>query len=313
LKALNQDFPQYAHLCVAVEQTDRGIQVVEALEKQGMPLLCPLVNSARSVTKKQIVAPMIGESVVFHAEHELHSVNPKLRIEPKVATIIGYGSVGKATADALRLRGYTIHVYDVDPTKMEQARRDGCTATTREDALRNAHSLYSCTGVTAVTREDYALLPDHAVLVNAASGNHELDLHDLPPSFFSDHDADLQVDGDQRASSSFKGERAALGDLGGGEAMLNRVLRVNGKELLVVRSGYVVNMTLGLPPEYVQLELSMLLASCLQAVNETEPGLVDVDPNTQKLLQSRARTHLKRIGHALEQPDFRSLPIWQLA
>lgn len=111
IRALHEQFPQFAHLCVAVEQTDRGIQHIEMMAREGHELACPVVNMARSVAKKDHEGPMIGESVVFHAEHELRATSPELLAlveKDKTATVVGYGAVGKATADALLRRGYTV-------------------------------------------------------------------------------------------------------------------------------------------------------------------------------------------------------------
>jgi S-adenosylhomocysteine hydrolase len=180
VKTLHEDFPEFAHLCVAVEQTEQGRIVHEQMAKDGHPLQCAVINVAQSVAKKVNEAPMIGESVVHSTELAMQSVHPDLRIEPKEATVLGYGAVGKATADALRRRGYVVNVYDIDPAKMEQAAKDGVNALPREEALKRAHLLISATGRTAITPEEFDKLPDHAVLVNAASGNHELGMDTRP-------------------------------------------------------------------------------------------------------------------------------------
>ena len=313
IRALHEDYPRYAHLCVAVEQTDRGIQIIEEMKARGIELLCPVINMARSVAKKVHEAPMIGESVVFHTEHELAAMRPGYGVEtPEVATIIGYGAVGKATADALRRRGTQVHVWDTDPQKRAAARADGCTATTREDALAHAHVLFGCTGHTVLTPDAYDLLPDGAVLVNAASGNHELGLNNPSPGVF--RDVNLRKADDGRLQSRFRGEDVIVGDATAGEAMMNRVIHTRGgKEVVALRSGYVVNMTLGLPPEYVQLTLAMLLASCLEAVKHAgSAGLKDLPMEVQDFIVKRSEACLVRIGHDPKAPDFRSLASWQL-
>jgi threonine dehydrogenase-like Zn-dependent dehydrogenase len=109
---------------------------------------------------------------VYNVEVDLADMG--VEVKPKVATILGYGAVGKATADQLRARGYEVWVDDTSPAAMERAREDGCLATTRDEALAHGRLLYGCTGRGALTEDDYAKLPDGAVLANAASGNHEL-------------------------------------------------------------------------------------------------------------------------------------------
>jgi len=309
LKALHEHFPELAHLCVAVEQTDRGVQVIEEMKAHGVELLCPVVNVARSEAKKRSEAPMIGESVVHSTFNALKEMNPGIEIRPKEAAVVGYGAVGKATADALRRRGFTVFVYDIDPHKMAQAQRDGCTPGPREETLKHAQLLYSCTGKTTITPAEFdALLPRHAVLVNAASGNHELgmDTNDVGGGFLREGQS---VDDRGYRRDTWQGLDLRLGDLAGNDEMASSIVRgADGAERLVVRSGYVVNMTEDIPPEYIQLTRGLLLSACLQAVDEVgKKGLVDLHQTTQDFVVARVGKHLRSAGHDLMKPDFRSL------
>jgi S-adenosylhomocysteine hydrolase len=286
---------------VAVEQTDRGIQVIEDMKQKGIELRCPVVNMARCDAKKIQEAPMIGESCVFNVEEELARM--KVTVNPKRASIIGYGAVGKAVADRLRARGYEVWVYDIDPKRMAQAETDGCLARPREEVLQNASLLYGCTGKGPLTNEDYKLLPDGAVLCNAASGNHELG---PGANALFGPDAAVHVE-HGHAHTSFQGKDIDLGEAG--SPMRHGVLRgKSGKQLLFMRSGYVVNMGRDIPPEAVQLIRGLLLASCLQAIREKKPGLVDVDASTQDFIVKRVDKALARFGISLLDPDFRKLP-----
>lgn len=310
LKALHEHFPEYAPLCVAVEQTDRGIQVIEELETKGIELGCPVVSVARSAAKKTHESPMIGESVAHATLSALTDLHPDFPM-PRSATIIGYGAVGKATADALRRRGFPVRVFDIDPERMAQAEADGCTTGSREEVLAQAELLISATGRTTLTPDEYdALLPDRAILVNAASGNHELGLHQVEggPGFLTD-DPKEHVDEEGFRRSEFGGLNLLLGDLAGDEQMYSRVIRgANGTERLALRSGYVVNMLDDIPPEYIQLTRSLLLAACLEAPkHHGEKGLVELAPEVQEFVVSRTARHLRTRGLDLAAPDFRRL------
>ncbi|HEY1101541.1 MAG TPA: NAD(P)-dependent oxidoreductase, partial [Myxococcota bacterium] len=309
LKLIHELVPELAHLCVAVEQTDRGVQVIEEMKRNGIELLCPVVNVARSEAKKKNEAPMIGESVVHSAFLAIEQLNERLTITPKEAVVIGYGAVGKATADALRRRGYTVFVHDIDPKKMQQAQADGCTPGTREETLQHAHLLFSCTGQTTITPDEFdALLPKHAVLVNAASGNHELGMEGRESGGGLLRDNERADDAGWRIGS-YRGLELKLGDIAGNDEMASCVWPgKDGAERLLVRSGYVVNMVDDIPPEYIQLTRSLLLAACLQAVDEHgKVGLVDLDKDAQDLVVSRTARDLRRQGHDLQRPDFRTL------
>lgn len=314
LTALHKHFPEYAHLCVAVEHTDRGAQLIDDMLAQGIELKCPVVNVARSWAKKRFEAPMIGESVAHSIETALSDIHPDLKVEPKVAAIIGYGAVGKATSDALRRRGYQVHVYDTDPAKLEQARADGCTPGTREAVLAKGHLLVSCTGRTTITPEEYGLLPKGAILANAASGNHELGTDRLEQSGnFLTSDPHERCDEQGIRRTRFHGLDVRLGDLAGVEETFSRVIRgPDDAERLVLRSGFVVNLAEGVPAEYIQLTRSLILAAVLQAAQTTKPGLVDLSDDAQQFIVKRTEKFLKGKRLTLEKPDFRKLERLQI-
>ncbi len=310
VKALHEDFPQYAHLCVAVEQTEQGRIIHEKMAQEGHPLRCPVINVAQSVAKKVHEAPMIGESVVHSTELALASVHPDLRIEPKEATVLGYGAVGKATADALRRRGYTVNVFDIDPVKMAQAQKEGCNAPPREEALKRAQLLISATGRTAITPEEFDRLPNHAVLVNAASGNHELGMDTRPVggSMLAGDDPHEKVNEEGYRITRFRGLDVTAGDFSGADQNFSRVMRSGAdQERLVLRGGFVVNMVEDIPAEFIQLTRGLLLAACLQAVKAKGAGAQALNQGAQDFVVSRTQRHLSAQKLSLDAPDFRKL------
>lgn len=333
VKLLHTYFPAFAPLCVAVEQTDRGIQEVEKID-----LKCPVINVARSAAKKTWESPMIGENVVAAALAQIQDLHPSLEPSPKVASIIGYGAVGKASADALRRRGYTVHVHDTDPAKLAAARKDGCQPATREEALAKGALLISATGRTTLEPADYDLLPRGAILVNAASGNHELgahlisevanqieeeklaargplkpfevqflpDLDERPVHPYEDGQDTLDDDGQWR--TSFAGRQLSLGSSLDDDQMRHRVVRTPaGNEVLLIRSGYVVNLSDDIPPEFIQLTRSLIYAACAQATKAKTPGLIALDQSAQDFIVKRTHAHLAKAKLSLAAPDFRKL------
>lgn len=332
IAALHLHYPEYAHLCVCVEQTDRGLQIIDDAKRvyaeeravfeatgrwpsprRGFELACPVVDMARSDAKKTWESPMIGESCVFNLEHELRGANAALFAkifedpERKTACVIGYGAVGKAVADRLRARGFEVFVHDRDLAAMARAEADGCVPAPREDAIARGHVFYGCTGAGVLTPDEYELLPDGAVLANAASGNHELGLGGVDIDAVGG-DVEQRFEGG-RASSRFLGLDVDLGERD--DPMRHRVWRTpSGKSLLLARSGYVVNMGLDLPPEYAQLIRSLLLSSCLVAARSRGAGLVSLPDDVQAFVVSRVQRELSKLGLTLEAPDFTSLEAW---
>jgi len=223
--------------------------------------------------------------------------------EPKVATVVGTGDIGKATMAALLRRGFEVYITDKRPEAVHSALAmaaslgapDRVHAVSRAEALQHAHMYFSCAGQTTITPAEYDLLPNHAILVNCASGNHELGLNGLPPDFFAVHDPLARRDDAGKVHSTFRGMDVFVGDAGADEAIMNRVIRTDGgKEVLALRSGSVVDMGVDLPPEYRQFIVALLVASCLQAVHERKPELRDFDPDMQRFLITRGDSICRR-------------------
>ncbi|MBI4816233.1 MAG: hypothetical protein HY791_08245 [Deltaproteobacteria bacterium] len=301
VKALHRYFPEHVDRVVALEQTENGIQTLQAMREAGTEIRCPVVNMAQSVAKKTFESPMIGESVVTSIEASLRSLSSDSPIAlPDRAAIIGFGAVGRATAHALTRRGIDparIWVYDTDPSKRAEAEKAGFSVGSRDEVLAQGALLVSCTGHTTLTPDEYEKLPNRAIMANAASGNHELGADKLP----SCHEALTPDPLESKDSAGFRrskfgGTEIALGDLAAADEMFHRVLRGPSSERLLLRSGYVVNMTDDIPPEYAQLIRSLLLAGCAQAAQSVEPGLIELDRVAQETIVSKVEADLKRQG-----------------
>lgn len=300
IKALHADpnLRPYAPLCVAVEQTEYGARLAEQLGDQ---LLCPVVNVARSWLKKLFESPMIGESIAASVESSLRAID--VEVQPREATVVGYGAVGRATARALAARGYVVRVFDTDDAKMASARADGFDTPPRDEALARAHLLVSTTGKSAITSADHEKLPNHAVLVNGASGNSELGFEERA----LERDPLSYVDDDGYRVASYDGKTIRLGDSAGSDDTPHRVLRQGDKERLALRSGYVVNMFEDIPPELIQLTRALLFAGVIQASTAKGAGLVDLDDGMQQFIHRRLEKFLTKQGLSLEAPDFSDL------
>lgn len=307
LKALHEHFPEYAHLCVGVEHTDRGIQLLEGIELQ-----CPVINVARSDAKKRYESPMIGESVVASIDGMLKSIN--VTIEPREATVLGYGAVGQNVAQSLVRRGFKVHVYDNDPAKMAKAAADGMTTGSREEMLAHAHLLVGATGRGSLKADEYHLLPKTAVMANAASGRHEFGLDDIcdVDGQCLSGDPNEFVSNNGLRTNMIRGERVVVGDLAGNDEQFHRALRDPNDpavERIALANGFVVNMQEDIPPEFIQLTRALILAACLQAKDAQgmPGGLVELDQSTQDFIVGRVKKHLASEGLSLEAPDFRGI------
>ena len=94
--------------------------------------------------------------------------------------VIGYGYVGKGLADYAEGLGGLVSVIEIDPVAGVQAFMDGHRVANRADALADADYVLTATGgIEAVSRNDFALLKDGAVLANAGHHDREIDVRAL--------------------------------------------------------------------------------------------------------------------------------------
>ena len=191
---------------------------------------------------------------------------------------------------------------------MEAARAAGFDAATRIDAFKQADLLFGATGMGAIEAEEWRHLKSGAVLANAASGTHELGLRGLDYRDLQRRDPQLHTDTSGAVTTRFRGRTLSVGKDGDDWRLQHRVMHVRGddgsdRELLFLRGGSVVNMEHDLPPEYRQIIVAMLIASCAQALRETVPGPHDLDGEMQAFLRSRFAAALSASSLSLDRPD----------
>ena len=304
LKCLHEHFSEYAHLCVALEHTDRGIQLLEDIE-----LKCPVINVARCEAKKLYESPMIGESIVSSIEKTLAELKFEEADMPKEACVLGYGAVGKNVAASLRRRGFDVFVFDPDSEKREQAQADGMNVGHRDEMLAHGHLLIGASGRGAFSLDEIDKLPKGAILANAASGRHELGLEVLELEHDKKSDPHGEISPTGLRSTLVRGKRVVVGEARAQDQNFHRVLRgEKGEERIALRNGFVVNMSEDIPAEFIQLTRGLILAAALQATQtpNEKVGLIDLDPQTQTFITKRVKKALTKDGLDLEKPDFRN-------
>lgn len=299
IKILHEEYPQHAGYFIGVEQTRRGARILH-----GLDLKCPVVNVAESWAKLEWESPMIGHSVVLETTKKLDRLEAYGINTGQEATVLGYGAVGEAVARSLRARGFEVHVFDPDPERRARAELAGMVAhADKASALPHGQTLVSCVGKRTLFPEDHDLLPDGAILVNAASADDELGPQDLTP--FSAKGGVRDADGDMW--NYFQGKPVNLG-LAEATAHCDWVVRrPSGKELLLVNQGFVVNMTGErdpIPARYIQLTRSLLFLGALAAKRADGPGIVEVPKDWQEKLVGLVREELLESGEALDQPSW---------
>jgi len=157
--------------------------------------------------------------------------------------------VGKGLAAYAEGLGGLVSVIEIDPVAGVQAFMDGHRVANRADALADADYVLTATGgIEAVSRDDFALLKDGAVLANAGHHDREIDVR-------------------------------ALEELAGpAEEVRSGVTRytLDGKRIYVLVRGALVNIAGldGNPVEIMDLSFSVqALAAHHLAANDLAPGI----------------------------------------
>lgn len=321
IKILHEKFPEYAPFFCCVEQTRRGARILHELQQNG-ELLCPVANVAETWAKLEWESPMIGHSVVLEVDRKLDRLARFGVKPPHESLVLGCGAVGGGVARAMLRRGLDVHLYDKDPQRtaaLHQALiaegEDASKVHTHDDkasALAHAGVLVSCVGARTLDIADHDLLPDGAILVNAASADDELGPQDLL-KFSKDN---TEIDSRGNLWSVFQGRAINTGKADAEAHSDGVVHHPNGKEFLVVNNGYVVNMTGErdpIPPRYIQLTRTLLLLGGLTAKRAAEGkdggvGIHDVPRQWQEALVHLVQRELKKTGEDLKRPSWDTKP-----
>jgi S-adenosylhomocysteine hydrolase len=309
IELVHHEYPELHDHIVAVEQTTKGKRRLEAL-----PLRFPVVDVAGSEAKRVWESPMIGRSVAKTTSAKLADLRARgVRVGKKVL-VLGFGAIGRASAEALKREGYEVHVFDPSEASLAAARDAGFAVHTQlDDALPHGEIVVGATGTTALDAAKLAKLPNGAVLVNAASSATEFvpNVEHLVSTW--DARSWPQWNG-RELVTSFQGKPFVVGKMDSpviseAPARQDWVVRTAGKELLLVNQGQVVNFDGSvdpIPPRYIQLTRGLLYLAAVQAVKlpPGTHGLVPLDAAQQQRWVARVQADLARTGESLEHPTF---------
>jgi adenosylhomocysteinase len=157
------------------EETTTGVHRLYKLQELGK-LLVPAFNVNDSVTKSKF-------DNLYGCRHSLvDGLNRALdvMISGKVAVVLGYGDVGKGSAQSLRGQGARVIVTEIDPINALQAAMEGYEVTTVEETLGRGDIYITTTGnVDVLTIEHIAKMKDQAVIANIGHFDNEIQVDKL--------------------------------------------------------------------------------------------------------------------------------------
>ena len=157
------------------EETTTGVHRLYEMQKKG-DLPFPAINVNDSVTKSKFDNKYgCRESLVDAIRR-----GTDVMMAGKVAVVLGYGDVGKGSAQSLAGAGARVVVTEVDPICALQAAMDGFDVQTLDDVVVNADIFVTATGnKDVITAEDMKKMKNMAIVANIGHFDNEIDVAGL--------------------------------------------------------------------------------------------------------------------------------------
>jgi len=152
------------------EETTTGVARLYQMQKNGA-LPFPAINVNDSVTKSKF-DNLYGcrESLVDGIKRATD-----VMVAGKVALVLGYGDVGKGSAQSLRGLGATVWIAEVDPICALQAAMEGYRVVTMDDVCDKVDIFVTATGnFNVITFEHMEKMKDQAIVCNIGHFDNEI-------------------------------------------------------------------------------------------------------------------------------------------
>ncbi len=164
-----------AELKGVTEETTTGVHRLYQMQESG-ELLIPAINVNDSVTKSKF-------DNLYGCRHSLvDGINraTDVMLGGKVAVILGYGDVGKGSAESLRGQGARVIITEIDPICALQAAMEGYEVKRLEDVVDTADIFITTTGnKDIITAADMAKMKHQAIVGNIGHFDNEIDIAGL--------------------------------------------------------------------------------------------------------------------------------------
>ncbi len=157
------------------EETTTGVARLYQMQKRG-ELPFPAINVNDSVTKSKF-DNLYGcrESLVDGIKRATD-----VMVAGKVALVMGYGDVGKGSAQSLRGLGATVMVAEIDPICALQAAMEGYRVVRLDQVVNEVDIFVTATGNFQVIRHEHLVcMKDEAIVCNIGHFDNEIDVASL--------------------------------------------------------------------------------------------------------------------------------------
>ena len=157
------------------EETTTGVHRLYQMQDAGT-LLFPSINVNDSVTKSKF-------DNIYGCRHSLPDGLMRasdVMLGGKVAVVLGFGEVGKGSAQAMRGQGCRVIVTEIDPICALQAAMEGYEVNTIDNVVSMADIFITTTGnKDVITAEHMAKMKDKAIVGNIGHFDNEIDMAGL--------------------------------------------------------------------------------------------------------------------------------------
>ena len=157
------------------EETTTGVARLYQMEKNG-ELVFPAINVNDSVTKSKF-DNLYGcrESLVDGIKRATD-----VMVAGKVALVMGYGDVGKASAQSLRGLGATVMIAEIDPICALQAAMEGYRVVRLNEVVEDVDIFVTATGNFQVIRHEHLIrMKNESIVCNIGHFDNEIEVSSL--------------------------------------------------------------------------------------------------------------------------------------
>lgn len=157
------------------EETTTGVHRLYEMHKNG-ELKVPAINVNDSVTKSKF------DNLYGCRESLVDSIKraTDVMIAGKIAVVLGYGDVGKGSAQSFRGLGARVWVTEVDPICALQAAMEGFHVVTMDEAASQGDIFVTATGnVDVITHDHMKQMKNQAIICNIGHFDSEIDVASL--------------------------------------------------------------------------------------------------------------------------------------
>lgn len=266
-------YPEMVHGIKGIsEETTTGVlRLYDRVKNGTLPI--PAININDSVTKSKF------DNKYGCRESAVDAIRraTDIMMAGKVAVVAGYGDVGKGTAQSLRGAGARVIVTEIDPICALQAAMDGYEVKKMESVIPRADIIITATGNKDIINEAcFRAMNDKTIVCNIGHFDNEIDMAWLNKAYGNTkYEVKPQVD----------------------------VYNINGKEIIVLAEGRLVNLgcATGHPSFVMSNSFTNQTLAQMELWINTDQYENKVYTLPKHLDEKVARLHLAKIGVELEE------------